>query len=73
MLATGAFQRPAVPSIAQQLSRDVLQLTPESYKNPDQVPSGQVLIVGDGATGRQITSELAATHAALLSTGRPGA
>jgi putative flavoprotein involved in K+ transport len=29
------------------------------------------LVVGDGATGRQIALELAATHRVLLSTGRP--
>ena len=71
VLATGAFQRPAIPAIAQGLSPEVLQLTPESYKNPAQVPSGRVVVVGDGATGRQIAVELAATHEVLLSTGRP--
>jgi putative flavoprotein involved in K+ transport len=29
------------------------------------------LVVGDGATGRQIAAELAATHEVLLATGRP--
>ena len=71
VLATGAFQRPAVPAISQQLSPDVLQLTPESYKRPGQIPPGGVLVVGDGATGRQIAVELAATHEVLLATGRP--
>jgi putative flavoprotein involved in K+ transport len=71
VLATGAFQRPAIPAIARRLSPDVLQLTPESYKNPAQVPAGRVLVVGDGATGRQIAGELAATRDVLLSAGRP--
>jgi putative flavoprotein involved in K+ transport len=71
VLATGAFQRPAIPAISRQLSPDVLQLTPESYKRPGQVPSGRVLVVGDGATGRQIAVELAATHEVMLATGRP--
>ena len=71
VLATGAFQRPAIPAISRQLSSDVLQLTPESYKRPDRIPSGRVLVVGDGATGRQIAVELAATHEVLLATGRP--
>nr|MDQ5810441.1 NAD(P)/FAD-dependent oxidoreductase [Actinomycetota bacterium] len=71
VLATGAFQRPAIPAISRQLSPDVLQLTPESYKRPGQIPSGRVLVVGDGATGRQIAVELAATHEVLLATGRP--
>ncbi len=71
VLATGAFQRPAIPAISRQLSPEVLQLTPESYKRPGQIPPGGVLVVGDGATGRQIAMELAATHEILLATGRP--
>jgi putative flavoprotein involved in K+ transport len=71
VLATGAFQRPAIPAISRQLAPDVLQLTPESYKHPGQNPPGRVLVVGDGATGRQIAVELATTHEVLLATGRP--
>ena len=71
VLATGAYQRPAVPAISKQLSAEVLQLTPESYKNPSQLPLGRVLVVGDGATGRQISVELSAAHEVYLATGRP--
>ncbi len=71
VLATGAFQQPALPLISQQLSADVLQLSPETYTSPTQVPSGEVLVVGDGATGRHIARELTVTHHVLLSTGRP--
>jgi len=71
VLATGAFQRPAVAAISHRLSPEVLQLTTEGYKNPTQVPDGRVLVVGDGATGRQIALELAATHEVILATGRP--
>jgi putative flavoprotein involved in K+ transport len=71
VLATGAFQRSAIPAISRQLSPEVLQLTPQSYKRPGQLPSGRVLVVGDGAPGRQIAVELAATHEVLLATGRP--
>lgn len=71
VLATGAFQRPAVPAISRRLSGEVVQLTPDTYKRPGQIPSGRVLIVGDGATGRQIAAELAPTHGVLLATGRP--
>ena len=37
-----------------QLSADVLQLSPENYTSPAQIPAGSVVVVGDGATGRQI-------------------
>ncbi|HEX7995171.1 MAG TPA: NAD(P)/FAD-dependent oxidoreductase [Streptosporangiaceae bacterium] len=73
VVATGAFQLPAIPSVARELSPDVVQLTSESYKRPSQVANGTVLVVGDGATGRQIAWELAETgrHDVLLATGRP--
>jgi putative flavoprotein involved in K+ transport len=71
VLATGAFQTPAVPPLAQQFSTDVVQLSPESYCSPAQLPAGPVLIVGDGASGRQIARELASTHRVYLATGRP--
>lgn len=70
VLATGAFQEPAVPSVSQQLSADVVQLTMETYRNPQQTPAGTVLVVGDGATGRQIARELSATHRVMLAAGR---
>lgn len=71
VIATGAFQQPAVPPIAQQFARGVVQFTPESYRNPQQTPAGTVLVVGDGATGRQIARELSETHRVLLAAGRP--
>jgi putative flavoprotein involved in K+ transport len=52
VLATAAFQRPAIPSISKGLSAEVRQLAPEDYKTPGQLPAGRVLVVGDGATGR---------------------
>jgi putative flavoprotein involved in K+ transport len=71
VMATGAFQQPAVPPIARQFAADVVQLTPESYRHPQQTPAGTVLVVGDGATGRQIARELSATHRVLLAAGHP--
>jgi putative flavoprotein involved in K+ transport len=71
VLATGAFQRPAIPPISERLSEEVAQLAPEDYESPSQVPPGRVLVVGDGATGRQIALELTANHEVLLAAGRP--
>ncbi|HEX3304172.1 MAG TPA: NAD(P)/FAD-dependent oxidoreductase [Thermomicrobiales bacterium] len=70
VLATGAFQQPAIPALGSRFAPDVVQLTPETYRNPRQTPSGTVLVVGDGATGRQIARELSPTHRVFLSTGR---
>jgi putative flavoprotein involved in K+ transport len=70
VLATGAFQRPAIPPISKRLSEEVAQLAPEAYKAPDQLSPGRVLVVGDGATGRQIALELTVNHEVLLAAGR---
>jgi putative flavoprotein involved in K+ transport len=71
IVASGPFAVPAVPALAGGLADDVEQLTPNSYRNPERTPAGTVLVVGDGATGRQIALELAASRRVLLATGRP--
>ena len=70
VVASGAFQIPTVPRIAAELSAAVTQLTPLTYRNPSSVPAGVVLVVGDGATGRQIAMELADSHRVVLATGK---
>jgi putative flavoprotein involved in K+ transport len=70
VIATGAFQCPNVPSISSAFAAEVHQLSADAYRRPSGLPAGTVLVVGDGATGRQIALELAATHTVLLSTGR---
>jgi putative flavoprotein involved in K+ transport len=70
VIASGAFQVPRIPALAAALSSQVYQLTAASYRGPSQVPAGSVLVAGDGATGRQIALELAASHEVMLATGR---
>jgi len=70
VVASGAFQRPRRSSLADGVGPDVAQFDATTYRNARAVPPGTVLVVGDGATGRQIALELAATHRVVLSTGR---
>jgi putative flavoprotein involved in K+ transport len=70
VIATGAFQTPNIPAISAALSGDVHQLPANAYRRPSSVPAGTVLVVGDGATGREIALELAPTHKVLLAVGR---
>ena len=69
VLATGAFQKPAVPKIAHSFSPDLTQLTAENYKNSAQVPEGTALVVGDGATGRDAAMDLSGSHRVILAAG----
>jgi len=60
VVATGAFHTPSVPSFAGRLADRVVQLHSSEYRNPDQLPAGDVLVAGAGNTGVQIAGELAA-------------
>jgi putative flavoprotein involved in K+ transport len=58
VLATGPFQRPFLPPMADDVSPSVLQTDPTRYRNPQELPDGAVLVVGSGASGCQIADEL---------------
>ena len=60
VVATGPFQVPFVPPAAQRLDASVTQLHSASYRNPQALPTGPVLVVGGGNSGFQIAEELAA-------------
>ena len=69
VVATGPFQRPAVPPITARLDREVAQLHSTQYRNPDALPTGRILVVGGGNTGFQIAEELAASREVHLAIG----
>lgn len=69
VVATGPFQIPRTPVIADDLDSEVVQLHSSRYRNPGQIPDGSVLVAGGGNSGYQIADELAATHAVHLSIG----
>jgi putative flavoprotein involved in K+ transport len=55
--ATGPFQRPVVPPVIPGRA-GVEQLHSAAYRNPGQLPAGNVLVVGAGSSGVQIAAEL---------------
>jgi putative flavoprotein involved in K+ transport len=69
VVATGPFQTPHVPNLAEKLDSDVWQAHSTGYRRPSDVPDGTVLVVGGGNTGFQIAKELSATHNVVLSVG----
>jgi putative flavoprotein involved in K+ transport len=71
VLATGALQRPKLPSWANDLPPEIAQIIAFDYRNPGSLPPGAVLVVGSGQTGVQIAEELArAGRRVYLSGGR---
>lgn len=59
VVATGHYDRIAIPSVADRLPASVHQLHTSEYRNPRQLPNGGVLVVGSGPSGQQIADELA--------------
>src|SRR5450755_2832692 len=67
VITTGAYQRPYIPNFARQLSKPITQIHSSEYRNPSQVPDGDVLVVGAGNSGTQIALELASSRRVFLS------
>lgn len=59
VVATGFCDRPRVPDFASSLPPAIHRVVPSDYRNPAQLPPGNVLVVGGSATGVQIADELA--------------
>jgi putative flavoprotein involved in K+ transport len=71
VLTTGAYQRPHRPSGATTLPSDLPQIDVEDYRNPADLPSGPVLVIGSGQSGCQIAEELHGSgRAVFLACGR---
>ena len=60
VLATGPHGTPRVPAFSGDLSPAVARSHTATYRRPDDVPAGRVLVVGAGNSGLQIAAELAA-------------
>ena len=58
IVASGAFNRPSVPALSEALPASVRQLDTLSYRNPEQLGVGGVLVVGAAASGVQVAREI---------------
>lgn len=70
IVASGGFQQPTRPALSGGFDAAVQQFDPETYRNAADVSPGRVLVVGDGASGRDIAIELAKSHDVFLATGK---
>ena len=55
--ATGPFQIPIIPPVVPN-ETDIIQIHSSSYRNPDDLAEGSILVVGAGSSGTQIADEL---------------
>jgi putative flavoprotein involved in K+ transport len=58
VLAVSGYHVPKVPSFSDRLDPQIIQLHSSAYRNPDQLPPGEILVVGSGQSGCQIAEDL---------------
>ena len=58
VLANGGFSIPSIPSFGGALPWSITTITPNQYRNSDQLEEGGVLVVGASATGLQLADEI---------------
>ena len=73
VVATGLYQTPKIPQLARDFPAAIRQLHSDSYRNPQQLLPGAVLVVGSAQSGAQIAEELQESgRKVYLATGRAG-
>ena len=58
VLAVSGYHIPNVPRIAERIDLPITQIHSSAYRNPSQLPDGDVLVVGSGQSGCQIAEDL---------------
>jgi len=61
VIASGAFNLPLIPAISDALPGEIKQLSTRDYRNPHQLESGGVMVVGASASGLQLATEIQAS------------
>lgn len=71
VVAGGSHTIPRIPAAAASLDPGIVQLHSSSYRNPEQLPDGDVVVVGAGTSGAEIALELARSGRRTYLAGRP--
>jgi putative flavoprotein involved in K+ transport len=58
VIASGSMNRPRVPAMAANLPDAIACLSSGTYRNPESLPDGAVVVVGSGQSGCQIAEDL---------------
>jgi putative flavoprotein involved in K+ transport len=58
VLASGACNIANIPAMARHVPATITTFTAQTYRNPDQLPAGGVMVVGASSSGTQIANEI---------------
>lgn len=67
VVAAGPYHTTRIPGFAKHLDSSIFQVHSSAYRYPEQLPEGEVLVVGAGNSGAEISVELAAGRRTYLS------
>ncbi len=70
VVAMSNYQVPKIPKFSGQLNPDITQLHSSEYKHPSQLNEGDVLIVGAGNSGAELSMEMIKDNRRVLLSGR---
>jgi len=70
VVATGAYRDPLVPPFADALPPEVTALHSSTYRGPESVPEGTVIVVGTGSSGLQVAVDLSRAGREVTLAGR---
>ncbi len=70
VVAMSNFQNPKIPEFAKKLNPDITQLHSYYYRNPAQLQTGNVLVVGAGNSGSELALEAAKNNHEVWLSGR---
>lgn len=62
VVASGGEVKPKLPSIRNLFPKNIYQIHSSEYRNPAQLPAGDVLIIGSATSGVQIAEDLSAAN-----------
>ncbi|HEY1122161.1 MAG TPA: MSMEG_0569 family flavin-dependent oxidoreductase [Haloferula sp.] len=58
VMAIGGFHKPIVPPGTENIPDSIFQIHSVAYRNPEQIPEGDIVVVGSGQSGCQIAEDL---------------
>jgi putative flavoprotein involved in K+ transport len=70
IVTTGTNPKAHIPSFASELDKKIVQIHSSNYKNPQQFPASDTLVVGAGTSGVEIAIELSESRHTMIA-GRP--
>jgi putative flavoprotein involved in K+ transport len=70
VIATGTNPTPKIPDFSSKLDKKIFQIHSSQYRNPGSIPPGDVLVVGAGTSGVEISIELRQSRRTMIS-GKP--